>query len=564
MIFTRRTGNMQRHIIGLKSVGAIPCALALGASFIMLTSCADKAQSSESTSEAAASQSISGAVDQTAAGQSVTASGADTSVSTAQTTSANEKSSTKKTTRKTVSKQEQQTDSEEVITREVSATTTLSEIATSSLSLEPITKPAQTSQSGSDEYRTTTSRKTTATTRRSEIPANATVTTKKTARETTAASSKVTAASTPDVSDSGEYQLFEDGYITKYDEKKIKNLTSEQREAFDTLAYGIWEMEPEINIPYGVIERSEAADLLYAVLECMPEVNYVSGTYRISVSSGYVKKYSIDYTLSRKDAAKQHSELRKAAAKILGQLDSSMSDSEKIKFLHDYIIRNCEYSSDDTSCFSAYGCLVKGKAVCEGYAMALDYLCEKAGIYSLLESGTALNSQNEEISHIWNKILIDGKWYNFDFTWDDPVSSFGSDYIKYDYYALTDDEISKNHILIKNKFLYYPSATATDENYFISNGFYITSQDEVEETFIRSLEKSLSEGIVGASVKCADSELADYVNDLVLSSDEDTGEKLVSQWLTESSRRAGVLQSYKGFYMVRNETLDTVMIVLKQ
>ena len=544
MILPGRTNNMRRHITAVKSVGAIPCALALGASFLMLTSCGSRYE--ESSSEA-----VTTVISEVSYG-TVTSTESSTLTSTG--TQQTKETTAAKTTKKTTSSKAVGPDEDK---NSDSVTTTTQQANADQNTVTQMTEQQNVT--------TTAPQQTGETVQENDKPdANTTAATTKATIATAKESRRVTTAQLPESEPANDFHLYEDGYVTKYDEMKLKNLTDEQREAYDALSAGIWSMQPDIAIPYGSIKRNEAADFLYAVLGTMPEVNYVTGTYRVSVSGGYIKKYSIDYSLSKEDAADQHSRLREAAAKIIGSLDSSMSDYDKVKYFHDYIIKNCEYNSDKTSCYSAYGCLVEGKAVCEGYAMALDYLCEKAGKYSLLESGTSINSQGEEIAHIWNKVLINRRWYNFDFTWDDPVSAFGSDYVKYDYFGITDDEISRNHTVVKNPFLYYPSATATVDNYFKRNGLYAKSRDDIEEMFISAFVISLEEGTTGASIKCSDEELLEYANELALSRDEQADEQLVYMWLSEATDNTGIQQSYKGFYLVKNELLGTIMIVLKQ
>ncbi|MCR5817112.1 MAG: hypothetical protein K6F91_09535 [Ruminococcus sp.] len=399
------------------------------------------------------------------------------------------------------------------------------------------------------------------TTAKSE-PANATVTSEviTTAGNMDTASSKP-AEKTPD---EVEYHIYADGYVTKYDELKLKNLTKEQRKAYNALSEGIWKMQKDIKIDFGVLKQDEAADMLYTVLGTMPEVNYVRGTFKVSVSGGYVKKYTMDYTLDTGAASEQHKALRAKASKIIGSLPSGLTDIEKVKAFHDYIIKNCQYTKDGgSSIYTAYGCLVEGKAVCEGYAMAMDYLCEKAGIYSLLISGESTNSSGVTLTHIWNKILIDGKWYNFDITWDDPVSNFGADYVRYDYFAVTDEFIEKTHKVEKNRFGYYPAANSVQENYFIKNGLFIDDMDDADEVLIKAFAKSISEGQICTSVRCGDADTFEAVQSLIMSSNGKTGQHTISGYVKTACERTGKSRDYSGFYMVKSENTGVIAIILK-
>ena len=396
-------------------------------------------------------------------------------------------------------------------------------------------------------------------------PANATAVQKATSAYEKKTQSSTETIKKPEGGQVYEYHLYADGYVTKYDELKLKNLTDKQRRAYDALSDGIWKMKKYITLPEKTIRQEEASDFLYTVLGTMPEVNYVRGTYRISVSGGYIKKYTIDYTLSTDEAERQHKQLRAAAAKIINGLDPGMSDFEKVKYFHDTIVLGCEYDKGDgVSSYTAYGCLVEGKAVCEGYAMALDYLCEKAGIYSLLISGESTNSAGTVQSHIWNKIRLDGKWYNFDTTWDDPVSSFGEGYIRYDYFAVTDDELSLTHKVDKNRFGYYPAADDRGRNYFKEYGFFIDTPGYAGEAVTKAFEKMLAEGRRVMSIRCSDDEVyADTLN-LLMSSDEQTGLHTVYTYLKQATEGTGLSCDYGGYYLVKNERLRIAAIIIKQ
>ena len=122
------------------------------------------------------------------------------------------------------------------------------------------------------------------------------------------------------------------------------------------------------------------------------------------------------------------------------------TECEREEYIHNYIINNCDYDekaveNDDVQSNEndAYGALVDGKAVCEGYARAFQLLCNKANIDCVLLSGTA-DSDN----HAWNGVKIGGDWYQIDVTWDD-VDDFIYD--SHEYFNLTDSLMYEDHTL---------------------------------------------------------------------------------------------------------------------
>lgn len=117
---------------------------------------------------------------------------------------------------------------------------------------------------------------------------------------------------------------------------------------------------------------------------------------------------------------------------ITRYISDNMSDYEKAKVLHDYLVNNMSYSyeimTNGSSNPHVYDALVLGTGVCHDYAAAYKILCEKAG----LECCTVSSN-----THAWNIVNIDGEWYNVDCTWDDPVG--GS--LRYTYFLISDSLI---------------------------------------------------------------------------------------------------------------------------
>lgn len=125
-----------------------------------------------------------------------------------------------------------------------------------------------------------------------------------------------------------------------------------------------------------------------------------------------------------------------------------MSEYDRVKAFHDYLVNNTTYGGSSDRRFTAGGALVDGYAVCDGYAMAFDLLCYLSGIECIRVTGWA----NE--AHAWNKVKVNGSWYNIDVTWDDPASSRPN--LIYDYFLISDAAIARDHVQDANP--YWPAA----------------------------------------------------------------------------------------------------------
>lgn len=134
-------------------------------------------------------------------------------------------------------------------------------------------------------------------------------------------------------------------------------------------------------------------------------------------------------------------------------LYTDMSTIERIKTVHDYLIKRTTYDKTyyqkDNSHNHLYNILNENRAVCQGYAVAFYIFMNEIDIPCSLISGYA--GEN----HAWNAVKIDGEWYFIDLTWDDPIkpNDVGietNDYtngenISYTYFLCTKSFISRNY-----------------------------------------------------------------------------------------------------------------------
>lgn len=121
--------------------------------------------------------------------------------------------------------------------------------------------------------------------------------------------------------------------------------------------------------------------------------------------------------------------------------NSSMSNEDKIKEAHNYIINNSKYDKDRSDnnivkykSDTAYGSLLEGYSLCGGYTDAMELFLEDMGIKSY-----KISSEN----HVWNAVYLNDAWYHLDLTWDDPITTDGSDILEYNFFLITTSELSE-------------------------------------------------------------------------------------------------------------------------
>lgn len=190
--------------------------------------------------------------------------------------------------------------------------------------------------------------------------------------------------------------------------------------------------------------------------EFKSNISYVSdGNSIIKVKINLTHNITTSMAKDKLFAKKQMAENK--ADEVINSLDlnsSGISDYEKVLKMHDYIINNAYYNNkndaeksveEKVNDHSAYGVLVAGYGVCDSYAKAFQMMCKKTGIDCIYVTGS-INKGGTVERHAWNKVNIDGNWYNVDVTWDDPiVKGKNVNVLIHDYFLKSDAQISKTH-----------------------------------------------------------------------------------------------------------------------
>ena len=223
-------------------------------------------------------------------------------------------------------------------------------------------------------------------------------------------------------------------------------------EAADELLFSEYIMEmvgqykTKIDISAFVIENDWDLDDIKLQLRYFylsePGLFYVDREFAVQYSKDFSKVVlNLDYIYSRSQAEKMMSEMRKAGLKAVQGIEEDMNDYEKALVVHDYIILNCSYDHKEEN-YSAYDCLVKKSAVCQGYSLAYMYVMRDILGYDCTVVFT--DSQN----HSWNAIKLGKSWYHVDLTSDDPTftSYSGKGYdgggeVLHENFLLSDDGI---------------------------------------------------------------------------------------------------------------------------
>ena len=199
--------------------------------------------------------------------------------------------------------------------------------------------------------------------------------------------------------------------------------------------------------------KSQLKSALEQALESDPYINYTIESYGYSYS-GSSKSATVSVQLRYRETAAQTAYVDQRVKAVLGSLiRPGMNDHEKIKAIHDWVILHLKYDMTLQK-YTAYDGLSSGSTVCQGYSLLTYKMLKEAGIPNKIVEGTAA-PRDTGVSqlHAWNLVLLDGKWYHLDTTWDDPAPDKAGE-VGTGYYLRTDAQMRKDHAWTKT----YPAA----------------------------------------------------------------------------------------------------------
>jgi len=167
--------------------------------------------------------------------------------------------------------------------------------------------------------------------------------------------------------------------------------------------------------------------------------------------------FSADYTKIDKQALSVPKNL-----KTVDQIASSLtrgltSPVDKSRAIYFWISHNIKYDLNLLSSKKEYTntseildeVLSSRQGVCQHYAELFHAICQASGVKSYVITGyTRQNEEIDKISHAWNAVLIDSKYYCIDATWASGHMENGKYRNEFDdrFFLISPDEFIKTHM----------------------------------------------------------------------------------------------------------------------
>ena len=293
-------------------------------------------------------------------------------------------------------------------------------------------------------------------------------------------------------------------------------LTADEKKLYDDIVKGIEGLRYKIcdEDAYTIEEWTKIYGMVY---NQEPRLFYMNSKVKVG---------KLFYTTKSPDAIHEmQASIDAVADKLISEAAGKSSTFEKLKVFHDYLVLNSSFKFSDgdqsynASIYNAFGSgEAQGNIQCNGYAKAMQYLCDKAGIVSMVVTGET----EAGASHAWNVVDVDGKWYNLDCTWDDPLMD-PPNYknIRYNFFLVPDKwihNVTHMHVnqqkLSSGKYITYftpPACTETAQNYFVKSGYVYNDFASAEAAIKAEIKKAAENKSRSAHIMVGSKDVYDQI-----------------------------------------------------
>ena len=205
----------------------------------------------------------------------------------------------------------------------------------------------------------------------------------------------------------------------QYQEYYFKLLSEDEQRIYRQMLNGIRERQNEFYLTSA--DEDVISKVYHALLKDHPELFWVHNreeVYTTSYKGTDYCRFSPGYTYTEQEISEILTEMQNAVNEVNAEITQNASDYDKVKMIYTYLIDHTEYEASDDDQNIA-GVFWKKKAVCAGYARAVQYLLEQLGIPCIYVEGSARDSDE---GHAWNIVKINGQYYYVDATNGDQPS----------------------------------------------------------------------------------------------------------------------------------------------
>ena len=266
------------------------------------------------------------------------------------------------------------------------------------------------------------------------------------------------------VSTAGNGYTYSPYYTPIHPRHSYQCLSGGQKKLYDALYDNVREVYPDTDADEELYKTKQViidgvllstADIRVAakaLYDDNPDIFWLSSTiYQLTSADNSYTAVQMRSVYSPEEIKAMQNAVRQAVNNFYAEVPEGLSAYEREKYVHDFVGRICEYDSEAaethasadriTEAYIVYGTLVKGMAVCEGYARTMQLLLCGLGVDCVGVTGLGFDSDGTDELHMWDAVSLDDGWYYTDPTWDDQLY----DYRRYQYFNLDEATMGADH-----------------------------------------------------------------------------------------------------------------------
>lgn len=256
-----------------------------------------------------------------------------------------------------------------------------------------------------------------------------------------------------------------------------EQLNDKEKLVYDQIVYGIEKRRRDVRLATTSIDTMEKAYQAVRYDHCnyfwLKKFSYV--TYKSGSKINAIDFRPV-FSMNRSRQEEIQKKIDKEVRRLLRHAPKKGSDYDKVLYVYRTIIQEADYDAKAKNSQNIISVFLNHRTVCQGYAYATQYLLEKLGVPCTTVEGTT-----EGVSHAWNLVIMDGKYYYVDTTWGNSQYVYylngrkktsGRKYIDYDFMGASTQTITMTHTA--SDVIPLPQCTAQKDNYYIHEGLYFS------------------------------------------------------------------------------------------
>ncbi len=266
------------------------------------------------------------------------------------------------------------------------------------------------------------------------------------------------------------------------------HLSDSEKAVYDQIVEAAKNYTPEINSINATVTDDQIQKILDYISRDYPEMFWFQrgATFYYDTTTHIVNRLKLVYCMTPEETASRQAKIDAELQAFLSRITDDMSDYEVTLRIYENIIKLVDYDTiglerqkkttlsaevpDDLR--SIYGVFVNKKAVCAGYARAMQYLLNLCGMECIYVTSD---------THAWNVIKLEGDYYHLDVTWGDGTDTkkekVQSQAVNYDCFCITTEEVLRLDSHKPEAILPLPKCTATKCNYHRRHGLFFEKFD---------------------------------------------------------------------------------------